>query len=100
MDRFLFWEPLLSVRFRQKGPRGSTAYSKVFMGLQTKENAPTDRARQFKRIGFWRDRFANVGQYLLSRSQPGFPPGAIAQGLGHLPRAIRDRTPLASTPIA
>ncbi len=43
MDRFLFWEPLLSVRFRQKRPRGSTPYSQVFMGLQARERP--DRAR-------------------------------------------------------
>ncbi|CAF0688908.1 hypothetical protein MPNT_10047 [Candidatus Methylacidithermus pantelleriae] len=47
------------------------------------ENAPIDRAPQFERMGFWGIVLGISGQYLLGKSHRAFPPGPIAQGLGH-----------------
>ncbi|CAF0700724.1 hypothetical protein MPNT_40012 [Candidatus Methylacidithermus pantelleriae] len=50
---------------------------------------------------FWAIVLRSLGQYFLRISHPAFPPGAIAQELGHFPPAMReDRTPLPSTFIS
>ncbi len=90
IDRFLFWDPLLSLRFHQKRPRGSTPYSKGFMRLEARER-PTDPAPQFERIRVLPDRFGNLGEHLLGTSHPAFPLGPIAHGLGHFFAAITYR---------
>ncbi len=79
IDRFLFLDPLLCRSFDQKQPSRSTPCPKVFMGLGARER-PADRALYCDRIGFLRDRFGNLGQYLLGRNYPAFPPGSFPGG--------------------
>lgn len=99
IDCFLWWDPLLSLRFHKKRPLRVDPVLQNIYGLGGKRALQPTWLPSLSKWASCVTVLGNLRQYLLGRSRPVFPPGPIGQGLGHFPRAITDQTPLPPTSI-